>query len=127
VVLGVVGTIGVQWIRRQDTQRVIAEADLTPQSAAPRSAHGTAKIIDTGHGLQMRIDVAGMPETSGYYTVWLFDGGNIMIPIGSPGTAPLNLPATAGDLTKFRIVDVSAQNLGQQEHGVSMLQGELGS
>jgi hypothetical protein len=104
---------------------VVAQADLLPQAAAPGTAHGTATIVDTGHGLQMRLSLSGMPAATGYYTVWLYDGGTVMIPIGSPGPAPLNVPAAASDLTRFRVVDISAQQLGQQQHGTSMLQGRL--
>jgi Anti-sigma-K factor rskA len=115
---------GVQWAGHR-SERVVAEADLRPSSAAPAGAHGTATIVDTGHGLQLRLDLSGMPSPTGYYTVWLYDGRTVMIPIGSPGPAPLNIPAAARDLDDFRIVDVSAQRLGQQEHGTSMLQGVL--
>jgi hypothetical protein len=69
--------------------------------------------------------MTGMPTPTGYYTVWLFDGGSVMIPVGSPGNAPLNIPAAATDLGRFHIIDISAQQLGQQEHGTSMLQGSL--
>lgn len=124
-IIGVGVTVIVQQAHRGDTRKVVAEADLTPQKSAPPGAHGTAQIIDTGHGLQMRVDIVGMPATVGYYTVWLYDGGDVMIPIGSPGAGALNLPAAADDLTKFGIVDISAQKLGQQEHGTSMLQGKL--
>ena len=73
----------------------------------------------------MRLSLSGMPAATGYCTVWLYDGGTVMIPIGSPGPAPLNVPAAASDLTRFRVVDISAQELGQQQHGISMLQGRL--
>ena len=108
-------------------ERVVAEADLLAQPAAPAAARGRATIVDTGHGLQMRLAMSGMPAPTGYYTVWLYDGRTVIIPIGSPWSAPLNVPAAADDLTRFNIVDVSAQQLGQQQHGTSMLQGRLGS
>ncbi len=125
VVIGAVAVVGTLWVRQPDAERVVAEADLVPQTAAPRTAHGTAQIINTGHGLQLRVAMTGMPATTGYYTAWLYDGGSVMVPLGSPGSAPLNLPAATGDLTQFQIVDISAQRLGQQEHGTSMLQGRL--
>lgn len=119
--------VAVIWSTRRDTERVVAEADLVAQPAAPTGAQGRATIVDTGHGLQMRLALSGMPAATGYYTVWLYDGRTVMIPIGSPGPSPLNVPAAAADLTKFPIVDISAQQLGQQEHGTSMLQGRLHS
>ncbi|AGL19143.1 anti-sigma factor [Actinoplanes sp. N902-109] len=125
VVLAAAAGVGILWSGRHPRERVVAVADLVAQPAAPSSATGRATIVDTGHGLQMRVSMAGMPPAGGYYTVWLYDGRTVMVPIGSPGPAPLNVPAAVGDLTRFAIVDVSAQQLGQQEHGTSMLQGRL--
>jgi len=119
--------VAVAWSGNRTTERVVAEADLVAQPAAPTAAKGRATIVDTGHGLQMRIAMSGMPTPTGYYTVWLYDGRTVMIPIGSPGSAPLNVPAAADDLARFSIVDISAQQLGQQQHGTSMLQGRLRS
>jgi hypothetical protein len=126
-VVAVAAVIGVQQLGRPGSARVIAQAELLPQAAAPGTARGTATIVDTGHGLEMRLSLSGMPAATGYYTVWMYDGGTVMIPIGSPGSAPLNVPAAASDLTRFRVVDISAQQLGQQQHGTSMLQGRLKS
>jgi Anti-sigma-K factor rskA len=125
LVLGIAGTAAVNWRVGGDHAHVVAQADLLPQPAAPTSAHGTVQIIDGGHGRQLRLTMTGMPTPTGYYTVWLFDGGSVMIPVGSPGTAPLNIPTAATDLGRFHIIDISAQRLGQQEHGTSMLQGTL--
>jgi hypothetical protein len=115
----------ITWTTGRGGERVVAEADLVAQPGAPAAARGRATIVDTGHGLQMRVAMSGMPTPGGYYTVWLFDGRTVMIPIGSPGPAPLNVPTAADDLTTFSIVDISAQRLGQQQHGTSMLQGHL--
>lgn len=125
VLLGVAGTVAAQRLgaRSPSPGRVIAEAELAPQPGAPAGAHGVAKIIDAGGGPQLQITLTGMPTPAGYYAVWLYDG-TAMVPLGSPGTAPLNVPAAA-DLRRFAIVDVSAQAVGQQAHGVSMLQGRL--
>jgi len=117
----------ITWSWGRGGDRVVAEADLVAQPGAPAAAKGRATIVDTGHGLQMRLVMSGMPPPTGYYTVWLYDGRTVMIPIGSPGAAPLNVPAAADDLTTFGIVDISAQRLGQQQHGTSMLQGRLHS
>jgi hypothetical protein len=127
LVLGVLGAGGLSQVLSDDgtTAHVVASAELLPQAGAPASAHGRAEVVDTGHGLQVVVSVQGMPTTDGYYTVWIYDGKGVMIPLGSPGSAALNLPAAAADLRVFHIVDVSAQALGQQEHGRSMLQGAL--
>jgi hypothetical protein len=41
------------------------------------------------------------------------------------GSVTVSVPASAG-VDDFPIVDISAQRLGQQEHGQSMLQGRFG-
>jgi hypothetical protein len=126
LVLGAFGATGLQaLLRRGDGVRVLAQAELTAQPGAPSGAHGTARVIDTGHGRQLEIAIDGVPVPPGYYTVWIYDGRDVMIPLGSPGAEPLNIPAAADDLDVFHVVDVSAQELGQQQHGRSVLQGSL--
>ncbi len=127
VLIGIAGTLGAQSLRtlRDKTPNIVAEASLGSKNVATRSVQGRVTIVDTGHGLQMKVDVAGMPTTPGYYAVWLYDGADTMIALGTLGSAPLNLPASASNLSRFSIVDISAQKLGQQSHGVSMLQGAL--
>jgi len=125
LILGIAGTAAVNWLAGSDRAEIIAQADLLPQPSAPPGAHGRVRVVDSGHGLQLQVTMTGMPTPTGYYTVWLFDGGSVMIPVGSPGNAPLNIPAAATDLGRFHIIDISAQQLGQQEHGTSMLQGSL--
>ena len=87
--------------------------------------HGKVQVVDIGHGLELRVAMTGVPTPTGFCTVWLYDGGSIMIPVGSPGYAALDVPAAATDLERFHIVDISVQRLGQQEHGTSMLRGNL--
>jgi hypothetical protein len=125
LVVGIAGTAGMNWLLGRDQAHIVAQADLAPQAAAPSGARGKVQVVDTGHGLQLRVTMTGMPTPTGYYTVWLYDGGSVMIPVGSPGSAGLNVPAAATNLDRFHIVDISAQQLGQQEHGISMLQGTL--
>ncbi|MCD5352021.1 anti-sigma factor [Kineosporia mesophila] len=122
--VGIAGTLGVQTlVERPPT--IVAEASLGSKNAVTRAVRGTVTIVDTGHGLQMKVDVSDMPSTTGYYAVWLYDGADTMIPLGTLGPAPLNLPASVSDLERFPLVDISAQQLGQQAHGVSLLQGAL--
>jgi len=125
LVLGVAGTVVVTRLATKDTTRVIASAELTPATAAAAGARGRVELVDTGQGLQLRLSVTGMPTPVGYYAVWLYDGDKNMIDVGSLGPAPLNVPTVAQDLDVFRIVDISAQRVGQQEHGQSMLRGTL--
>lgn len=106
--------------------RVLASAQLTVQDPAATGASGRAELLASG---QLRITLTGMPKPAGYYEVWLYDGGQRMIGLGDAGSGNasviVSVPPNA-DLDQFRIVDISAQQLGQQEHGQSMLQGTLG-
>lgn len=106
--------------------RVLATADLTVQNSAASGATGRAELLESG---QLRITLSGMPQPAGYYEVWLYDGKQRMIGLGDAGSGngsvTVRVPDSA-DLDQFRIVDISAQQLGQQEHGQSMLQGTFG-
>ncbi|WP_328617021.1 anti-sigma factor [Amycolatopsis sp. NBC_00355] len=109
--------------------RVVAEAQLNRQASAPAGAAGTARIVDTGAGSRrLKVQLTGMPDPAGLYEIWLYDGGKTMIPLGvTAGTAAdVFIPPTIA-VDSYPVVDVSAQHLGQQEHGVSMLQGTFGS
>ncbi|VVJ21849.1 Uncharacterised protein [Amycolatopsis camponoti] len=110
-----------------DEGRVIAQAQLNRQVAAPAEAAGQVRIIDSGGGsLRLKLELTGMPAPAGLYEIWLYDGKTTMIPLGVvAGTdADVAIPHTL-TLQAFPIVDVSAQQLGQQEHGTSMVQGTL--
>ncbi|WP_329792844.1 hypothetical protein V1227_13345 [Lentzea sp. DG1S-22] len=74
----------------------------------------------------LRVSVDGMPAPDGLYQVRLHDGAATMILLGvlTGGQADMPLPEGV-DLRTYRVVDVSAQRLGQQEHGTSVLQGNL--
>ncbi|WP_370964660.1 anti-sigma factor domain-containing protein [Amycolatopsis sp. cg9] len=107
--------------------RVVAEAQLDPQVSAPAGATGRVRIVDSGSGaLRLKVQLSGMPAPAGLYEIWLYDGGKTMIPLGvTAGTeAEVSVPPNLA-LSSYPVVDVSAQELGQQEHGVSMLQGKL--
>ncbi|MCE7080490.1 anti-sigma factor [Streptomyces sp. ST2-7A] len=83
---------------------------------------------EAGHVLV--ISVRGLPETTGYFEVWLMDesaGG--LIPIGvldGDGTAALPLPHGV-DLGEYAVVDVSEEPFnGSPEHsGRSVVRGPL--
>ena len=125
VMAGIAATLGAQWLT-ENPRQVVAEASLHSKNAAAEAARGTATIIKTDHGLQMKVDVSGMPPTDGYYEVWVYDGSRAMIPVGNLGPAPLNLPDSIRKVSDFPVVDISLQKIGQQAHGITMLQGEIG-
>lgn len=107
---------------------VVARVDLVAQDVPASNASGTVTFLDRGRGrLVARIAMSGVPSTTGLYEVWLFDGHTTMIPLGVTNGAPVDLPVpTSLSLSAFPVVDVSAQRLGQQEHGVSVLRGVIG-
>lgn len=111
----------------EPVERVLARADLDPLPSAPTGADGEASIVRTADRVVLRLRMDGMPAPEGLYQIWLYDGTDTMIPLGvlTGGQADVAVPDSI-DLADYPIVDVSAQRLGQQEHGVSMLQGNLG-
>jgi hypothetical protein len=124
VIAGIAATLGAQWLTEKP-QQVVAEASLLSKNVAAQAARGTAKIIKTDKGLQMKVDVSGMPPTDGYYEVWVYDGSKAMIPVGTLGSAPLNLPSSIRNISSFPVIDISLQKIGQQAHGITMLQGHI--
>ena len=131
--LGVLGTIAASDILRRPAaapaERVVANAELAPLPDAPGRAGGDARIVDTGHGRELRLTVHGMPAPRGFYEIWLYDprGGSMvsMGNLGPTGSAALPVPASI-DLGRYTIVDVSAEELnGDPAHGQSMLRGTL--
>jgi hypothetical protein len=123
VVLGL-GTAAV--VATSPQPAVVAQAELDPQPGTPVAARGSVQIVESDGRLTARVAMAGLPPHDGVYEVWLYDGDRTMIPIGvtSGSTVELPIPETI-DLAAYPVVDVSAQRLGQQEHGTSVLQGRV--
>lgn len=128
-VVGASGAVLVERVTRTTpaaTEQLVARTDLARLGTAPDSARGTAQVVRADGRTVLRVSVDGMPAPEGLYQVWLYDGAAVMIPLGVLTGGQADLPIPAGiDLRTFRVVDLSAQRLGQQEHGVSMLQGNL--
>lgn len=127
-VIGAAGAIAVDRVTTAPVvaEQVLAQVDLARLAAAPGSARGSARVVRTDGRTVLRVSVDGMPAPDGLYQVWLFDGAATMIPLGvlTNGQADMPVPESV-DLNTYRVVDVSAQRWGQQEHGTSMLQGQL--
>jgi anti-sigma-K factor RskA len=128
-VLATAGTVAV--IRLADHPAAVdvtAEADLAPLPLAPRAAHGDARVL-AGH--QLRLDVTDLPNTTGYYQVWLMNPDDLtqMVPVGILGSGPDSVlpisPTT--DLNRYRLIDISAQPYGGNgtHSGKSLLRGTL--
>jgi hypothetical protein len=128
-VIGAAGAVAVDRFTHAPvaSEQVLAQVDLARLTTAPDTARGSARVVRTGGRTVLRVSVDGMPAPDGLYQVWLFDGVTTMIPLGvlTNGQADMPVPETV-DLDTYRVVDVSAQRWGQQEHGTSMLQGQLG-
>jgi len=105
---------------------VVAEARLSALPTAPTGAAGTAQVVRDGEHQVLRLRMSGLPAPAGLYQIWLYDGDATMIPLGvlTGEGADVTIPDTI-DISTFPIVDVSAQKVGQQEHGISVLQGNL--
>ncbi|MEU7786263.1 anti-sigma factor [Amycolatopsis sp. NPDC049159] len=110
-----------------DESRVVAQAQLNRQAAAPAGAAGRARIVDSGSGtLRLELELTGMPAPAGLYEIWLYDGKTTMIPLGVTAGTYADVPIPRGvTVQAFPVVDVSAQRIGQQEHGTSMVQGTI--
>jgi hypothetical protein len=131
--LGAAGTAGVTAALRDDApapravqERTVARTTLDRVPPAPPTASGEVEVVRTGGRVELRLRMTGLPATDGLYQVWLYDGDATMIPLGvlNGGRADMTVPDGIA-LEDFPVVDVSAQRLGQQEHGVSVLQGTL--
>jgi hypothetical protein len=57
VLIGIAGALGVQSLGDK-SQKIVAEASLGSKNVATRAVRGSVTIVDTGHGLQMKVDVS---------------------------------------------------------------------
>ena len=130
VLIGILGTLGVLALVQGDSAQVTGQATLTAYGTTPAAAHGEAQVLRETDGYALRIRVADLPPSQGYYEVWLIDPDTSrMFSIGvldGQSTVVLPLPASA-DLGRYRLVDVSAEPYdGNATHsGQSLLRGSL--
>jgi hypothetical protein len=105
------------------TQVVLAALPVDPQ------AKGEARVLSTGNGRELTVDVSRLATTSGFYEVWLIDRGvKKMIPLGILHGSQGQFAIPEGvDLSQYPIVDVSAEPLdGNPQHsGKSLLRGTI--
>jgi hypothetical protein len=127
-VAAAIAVAGTVWVTRTPPAAVTAQATLAPLKGAPPTARGDAKVLG---GDELRVDVANLPLTAGYYEVWLLnpEEPGKMQSLGSIGDrADVVLPIPPGtDLNRYRTVDVSAEaHDGNSAHsGDSLLRGTL--
>jgi len=109
-------------------ERIVASADLAAFGSTQPSARGDAEVLADG---ELRLHVAELPATPGYYQVWLIDPDTKqMFPLGVLGEsaeARMPLPPDV-DLTRYSVVDVSAEQFDNNpaHSGQSLLRGQLG-
>jgi hypothetical protein len=127
LVLGGIG--GAVVVQNSSTPAtVIAQASLEPLPGF--TTRGNAEIRSSDSGNSVSVDLIGLPETQGYYEVWLLtDDASVMVSLGTVGpgeTSTLPLPPGIA-LDRFRVVDVSAEEFdGDPTHSaVSVVRGTL--
>lgn len=110
-----------------DQPSTIAQARLGGLGEA--RATGSARVVATGQGRRLVVDVDGLTAERGFYEVWLLDRtASKLVSLGvlSGGTASLPVPDEL-DLTRFPVVDVSLEPLdGDPAHSKnSVVRGSL--
>jgi hypothetical protein len=120
---------GAVALANRDTAEELAAADLAPLD--DRDATGSAEVVATRDGEQLRVVLEAPELDDGFYEVWLLEPAvERMVQIGvvRDGTTTLDLPEGL-DLAEYPIVDVSVEPLdGVPTHsGVSVARGVLES
>lgn len=104
---------------------VVAEATLEPLAAVEA---GTASLRSEGQSRTLTIDTAELPETDGYYELWLLAAdGTEMVSLGPvDGGERYEIPE-AVDVDVFSVVDISREPTdGDPTHSTdSVLRGPL--
>jgi anti-sigma-K factor RskA len=127
LVVGVLGT----WLVIETTQNEtppVATTQLEP--LAGKTGDGSAELLQTGDGAELRVGSQGLPAADGFYEVWLINvDGTRMVSLGvldARGGGTFRVPA---DLIAqgYRIVDVSLEPYdGNPVHSRdSVIRGDL--
>ncbi|MFI6676136.1 anti-sigma factor [Kribbella sp. NPDC050470] len=127
--VGVAGTLVLT--DREDTPTKV-EAMIRLEPLTGRVGGGTADLVQSSAGNQLKVDASGLDATSGFYQVWLINAdGKRMVSLGilNPRTGgTFQIPA---GLTSqgYQIVDVSLEPRdGNPEHSHdSIIRGTLPS
>lgn len=127
VTFGAIG--GVVWSQSPTpAPTVIAQADLAALPGFPTS--GTARVETSPDGDVVTVNLAGLPQTAGYYEVWLLtEDASAMVSLGAVGPGEKStLPLPPGiALDRFAVVDISAEEFdGDPTHStISVARGNL--
>ncbi|MFE0643477.1 anti-sigma factor [Streptomyces sp. NPDC058877] len=116
------------WLTKPQAPAVQTVADGQRLESLRASSAGYARLQDQGGRRTLDITVKGLPETAGYFEVWLMDSTHTKLvsmgALGPDGHATLPVPETI-DLNEYSVVDVSLQPYnGKVEHsGESLVRG----
>lgn len=126
VLAGSLGTIVA--MDQENPAPTIAQAELEPLPG--QQVRGVAQVRQEPDGNRLVVDVAGLPETDGYYEVWMLaPDAESMVSIGVLGDSEVTefaLPSGM-DMDKFPVVDISIEQFdGDVTHSAdSVVRGEL--
>ncbi|MEU2165973.1 anti-sigma factor [Streptomyces chengbuensis] len=116
------------WATHTETNAPQTVADGKPLDSLRASSAGYASLTDQSGKRSLDITVKGLPETSGYFEVWLMDSSHTKLVsmgvLGPDGHATLPVPDNI-DLSEYSVVDVSVQPYnGKPDHsGDSIVRG----
>ncbi|MGW7286600.1 anti-sigma factor [Streptomyces sp. NPDC054847] len=125
---------GVAWWQAHESRPQALQSAGAPHRLAPRPGHsafGTVLLADSSdEGRVLQITVHALPDTDGYFEVWLTDpSGSRFVPVGALGQdGRATLPVPDGvDLLSYPVVEVSDQAYdGNPAHsGRSVVRGAL--
>ena len=125
-----IGVVGATMIDRSGHGDVLAETTLEPVDAG--DAHGQAVLRSTSDGRVLKVELTGLPETTGFYEVWFMNaenGGAVSLGSLDP-KHPTTFAVPAGlRLSDYPYVDVSVEPLdGNPAHSSdSIARGRIGA
>lgn len=127
--LGAAAGSGITWwITQNGTTSAPSTEDGNRLTSLQANSAGYASLSDSDGHRQLEITVKGLPQTAGYFEVWLMDSTHTKLismgVLGPDGHATLPVPDNV-DLTEYSEVDVSLQPYnGKPDHsGDSVVRG----
>ncbi|MGV9453123.1 anti-sigma factor [Streptomyces sp. NPDC003635] len=131
--LGAAAGSGITWwITQNSTTAAPSAEDGNRLKSLQANSAGYASLSDSDGHRQLDITVKGLPQTAGYFEVWLMDSTHTKLismgVLGPDGHATLPVPDNV-DLTEYSEVDVSLQPYnGKPDHsGDSFVRGPYAS
>ncbi|MER6678767.1 anti-sigma factor [Streptomyces sp. NPDC000983] len=122
------GSTVTWWITQNNTAEAPSAEDGNRLDSLQANSAGYASLSDSDGQRTLDITVKGLPETSGYFEVWLMDRSHTKLismgVLGPDGHATLPVPDNV-DLNEYSEVDVSVQPYnGKPDHsGDSLVRG----